>query len=85
MIVHVSLAVALRVILAKEVLWCKMKVVLSDPKLVAELLGCDGGPDVVGMTHTGYSAGLAAPTNELKWYRSEVGIKPSTKLWCAWP
>ena len=54
MIVHVSLAVAcnLRVILAKEVLWCKMKVVWSDPELVVELLGCAGGPDVVGMAHT---------------------------------
>ena len=54
MIVHVSLAVAfnLRVLLAKEVLWCKMKVVLSDLKLVVELLDCAGGPDVVGMTHT---------------------------------
>ena len=68
MIVHVSLAVAcnLRVILAKEVLWCKIEVVLSDLKLALELFGCAGGQDVVGMTHVGYSAGLAAPTNELK-------------------
>ena len=38
--------------MAREVLWCKMKVVLSDPKLVVVLLGCAGGPDVVGMAHT---------------------------------
>ena len=51
-IAHVSLACNLRVILAKEVLWCKIEVVLSDLKLALELLGCAGGPDVVGMTHT---------------------------------
>ena len=38
--------------MAREVLWCKIEVVLSDLKLALELLGCAGGPDVVGMTHT---------------------------------